>query len=181
MMKDNAGTFADPKAFFRKVNIYEHRDRLKQWGISKFPTFKVFVLGEETAHLEGKDAFHDDLASAIDAAFILYDSYQTGQTDEQVKVLDCSTVPDVLPDDIKVEDIFDEIDANDDGMIGEEEGRAAMACAYEKKWITEEEQSKIFDYFAGHAGEDNLDIDEMKTAFENIHEVTDFEFGLKNL
>ena len=141
----------------------------------------MFVLGEETTHLEGKDAFHDDLASAIDAAFILYDSYQTGQTEEQVKVLDCSTVPDVLPDDIKVEDIFDEIDANDDGMIGEEEGRAAMACAYEKKWITEEEQSKILDYFAGHAGEDNLDIDEMKTAFENIHEVTDFEFGLKNL
>ena len=47
-------------------------------------------------------------------------------------VLDCSTIPDVLPADIKVEDIFDEIDANDDGQINEEEGRAAMACAYEK-------------------------------------------------
>ena len=115
MMIDNAGTFADPKAFFRKVNIYEHRDRLKQWGISKFPTFKVFVLGEEISHLEGKDAFHDDLPSAIESAFILYDSYETGTTDKEVAVLDCSTVPDVLPDDIKVEDIFNEIDANDDG------------------------------------------------------------------
>ena len=75
MMKDNAGTFADPKAFFRKVNIYEHRDRLKQWGISKFPTFKVFVLGHESAHIEGKDGFHEDLPSALDAAFIMYDGY----------------------------------------------------------------------------------------------------------
>ena len=179
MMKDNAGTEEDPKAYFRKVNIFQHRERLGQWGISRFPTFKVFVLGEETAHLEGKDAFHDDLASAIDAAFILYDSYQTGQTEEQVKVLDCSTVPDVLPDDIKVEDIFDEIDANDDGMIGEEEGRAAMACAAEKGWITPEEETEIFDYFAGHAGEDNLDIEEAKKAFEKIHEITDFDFGLE--
>lgn len=50
-----------------------------------------------------------------------------------------------------------------------------MACAYEKGWITEEEQSKIFDYFAGHAGEDNLDIEEMKTALKTIHEVTESE------
>ena len=62
-----------------------------------------------------------------------------GNPSEPVTVLDCSTIPDVLPSDIKVEDIFDEIDANDDGQIGEEEGRAAMACAYEKKWITQEE------------------------------------------
>ena len=54
-----------------------------------------------------------------------------------------------------------------------------MACAHEKGWITKEEEDKIFDYFGAHAGEDNLDIDEMKTAFEGIHEVTDFDFGLK--
>ena len=75
MMKENAGTFADPKAFFRKVNIYEHRDRLRQWGISRFPTFKVFALGHETAHIEGKDGFHNDLESALDAAFIMYEGY----------------------------------------------------------------------------------------------------------
>ena len=75
MMIDNAGTFADPKAFFRKVNIYEHRDRLKQWGISKFPTFKVFVLGHELAHIEGKDGFYDELPGSLDAANFLYSGY----------------------------------------------------------------------------------------------------------
>ena len=79
---------------------------------------------------------------------------------------------------MKVEDIFNAVDSNKDGQIDEDEGRAVMACAYEKEWITEKEKSEIFDYFAGHAGEDNLDVEEMKTAFENLHEVTEFDFGV---
>jgi hypothetical protein len=103
-----------------------------------------------------------------------------GTSTEEVTVIDCSTVPDSLEGlDIKVDDIFDEIDANDDHMISEEEGRAAMACAFEKGWITEAEQSSIFDYFGGHAGEDNLDIEEMKAGFRGAHEITDFDFGLE--
>jgi hypothetical protein len=98
MMIDNAGSADDPKAYFRKVNIFEHRDRLKQWGISRFPTFKVYVLGEEVAHIEGKEEFHTALPTALENAFIKYDSYETGTTDEQVAVLDCSTIPNELPD-----------------------------------------------------------------------------------
>ena len=79
---------------------------------------------------------------------------------------------------MKVEEIFNAIDSNQDGQIDEDEGRAAMACAYEKEWITEKEKTDIFDYFGGHAGEDNLDIEEMKTAFLNLDEVTDFDFGV---
>lgn len=104
-----------------------------------------------------------------------------GNSTEEVAVIDCSTIPNSLEGlDIKVEDIFDEIDANDDHMISEEEGRAAMACAFEKGWITEAEQSTIFNYFAGHAGEDNLDIEEMKAGFRGVQDVTDFDFGLDN-
>ena len=145
MMFDNAGTAENPLAYFRKVDIFQHRDRLATWGISRFPTFKVFALGHEISHLEGKDAFYADLPSAIESAFIMYEGYEMGNTSEPVTVLDCSTIPDTLEDlDIKVEDIFDEIDANDDHMISEEEGRAAMACAFEKGWITETEQETIF-------------------------------------
>ena len=122
MMKDMAGTDEDPKAFFRKVDIYKHKDRLQEWGVKRFPTFKVFALGHEIDHLEGKESFYEELPGAIAAAFELYVGVEIGQPSEPVTVIDCSTVPDVLPDDTKVEDIFDEIDANDDGMIGEEEG-----------------------------------------------------------
>ena len=94
-------------------------------------------------------------------------------------LLDCSTVPDEVPEGLKIEDIFEAVDADNSGQIDEAEGRAAMACAAEKGWITPEEETEIFDYFAGHAGEDDLDIEEAKKAFEKIHEITDFDFGLE--
>lgn len=75
MMFDNAGTSENPLAYFRKVDIFQHRERLADWGIKRFPTFKVFALGHEISHLEGKDAFHNDLKSAIDAAFSMYEGY----------------------------------------------------------------------------------------------------------
>ena len=60
----------------------------------------------------------------------MYEGYELGNPSEPLTVIDCSTVPDDLEGlNIKVEDIFDEIDANDDGQINEEEGRAAMALA----------------------------------------------------
>ena len=99
--------------------------------------------------------------------------------DEDKLLLDCSSVPDELPQGLNIEDIFEAVDANNSGQIDEAEGRAAMACAAEKGWITAEEETEIFDYFAGHAGEDDLDIEEAKKAFEKIHEITDFDFGLE--
>jgi thiol-disulfide isomerase/thioredoxin len=75
MMFDHAGTSENPLAYFRKVDIFQHRARLADWGIKRFPTFKVFALGHEISHLEGKDAFHSDLADAIEAAFVLYEDY----------------------------------------------------------------------------------------------------------
>ena len=85
--------------------------------------------------------------------------------DEEKVLLDCSTVPDEIPEGLKIEDIFEAVDADRSGQIDEKEGRAAMACAFEKGWITKEEEMEIFDYFAGHAGEDDLDIEEAKKAF----------------
>ena len=104
-MKDRAGTDDDPKAYFRKVDIFQHKDRLGDWGIKKFPTFKVFVLGHESSHLEGKDAFYNDLPSAIDAAFFIYDGYDMvnpGGFARDSAVLDCSTVPSKLTGEFQV-------------------------------------------------------------------------------
>lgn len=168
LMKAHAGTPEDPLAFFRKVDIFEHRERLGKWGVKAMPTFKVYVLGKETDHLEGKSGF-DKLEKSVKDAEAKYARFREF----------CGSVPDVLPDGLQVEDIFNKVDANSDNFINEEEGRIAMYCAYDKGWVTHEEQDKIFDYFASHAGEDDLDIDEMKTAFKGIHEVTDFDFGLK--
>ena len=33
-------------AYFRKVDIFEHRDRLGGWGVKAAPTFKVYALGD---------------------------------------------------------------------------------------------------------------------------------------
>ena len=90
---------------------------------------------------------------------------ESTSVDDEKPLLDCSTVPDELPAGLSVEDIFEAVDADRSGQIDEKEGRAAMACAFEKGWITKEEEMEIFDYFAGHAGEDDLDIEEAKKAF----------------
>ena len=56
--------------------------------------------------------------------------------DLEKPLLDCSTVPDEVPEGLKIEDIFEAVDADNSGQIDEKEGRAAMACAAEKGWIT---------------------------------------------
>ena len=45
----------EPDVMFYKVNIFEHRDRLQEWGITRFPTFQIYVLGKFESQLEGKD------------------------------------------------------------------------------------------------------------------------------
>ena len=40
-----------------------------------------------------------------------------------------------------------------------------MDCAHEKGWITDEEKNKIYDFFGGYAGEDELDVEEAKLGF----------------
>ena len=110
-------------------------------------------LDEEEVEQEEKEEEEEEEAS-------------TSVDDDSLKpLLDCSTVPDELPEGLRVEDIFEAVDADRSGQIDEKEGRAAMACAFEKGWITKQEEEEIFDYFAGHAGEDNLDIEEAKKAF----------------
>ena len=52
-----------------------------------------------------------------------------------------------------------------------------MDCANAKGWITDDEKDKIFNFFGGYAGEDDLDVEEAKLGFEKVHQVTDFDFG----
>ena len=71
-MKKYQGTGDEPDAYFYKVDIFQHKDRLAGWGIKKFPTFKVYSLGKEIAHLEGKDTFYNDLEIQINNALSEY-------------------------------------------------------------------------------------------------------------
>lgn len=54
------------------------------------------------------------------------------------------------------EDVFDMIDADGNGGIDEHEGMAALGCAVEWGWMTQDEAVEAFEYLGSHAGDDGL-------------------------
>merc|ERR1712050_58247 len=69
------------------------------------------------------------------------------------------------------EDVFDAIDTNGSGDIDEKEGKAALTCAVEWGFISEDEAKAAFDYLGAAAGDDGLlSKDEAKAAMEALEE-----------
>ena len=63
-----------PDVVFRNVDIYNHRELLKELGVSQTPTFKIFIDGQEESTVVG-DSLADLTAEIMDAI----DIYQANQ------------------------------------------------------------------------------------------------------
>ena len=83
IMFDYQGEDAEnPDVMFYKVDIYQHKERLAEWGIKKFPTFQIYVKGEKMAQLEGKDKLlNHELELTIDDAVLAYKNEQARQAE----------------------------------------------------------------------------------------------------
>ena len=62
-----------PDAIFRKVDIFEHRDMLADYGVQATPTFKMFVNGELSGSIEGLA----DFANLDQAVADMIEEYNT--------------------------------------------------------------------------------------------------------
>lgn len=62
-----------PDAIFRKVDIFEHRDMLADYGVQATPTFKMFVNGELAGSIEGLA----DFANLDQAVADMIEEYNT--------------------------------------------------------------------------------------------------------
>ena len=62
-----------PDAIFRKVDIFEHKDMLADYGVQATPTFKMFVNGELSGSIEGLA----DFANLDQAVSDMVEEYNT--------------------------------------------------------------------------------------------------------
>ena len=111
-------------------------------------------------HYLGEAAGEDELLSMEEAQAAM-DALEEGDDEG------CGPEPDM--EGVSPEDVFDHIDADGNGGIDEHEGMAALGCAVEWGWMTQDEAVEAFEYLGSHAGEDGLlDKEEAKAAMEAL-------------